>query len=200
MRRPRFDIILPTIGRDSLGLAIESVLAQFYENWILHVVFDRGRIGEECEQQYIKRFTDERIKWYRLFSDNNFSGTDARNYAIAAGRAPWIAYIDDDDAWLNHHLRICTEWAVTSYNLVHTRGRMVRLRRKHPRTSKYVRKLTGFTTDEPTTVGMAHSRQLFSQTGGWQPVDNHDHLLFAEMTAEGARVKLVEEITYEFLR
>jgi hypothetical protein len=50
------------------------------------------------------------------------------------------------------------------------------------------------------TVGMAHTREIFNKTSGWQPVDNHDHLLWREMLATGGVPAIAHEVTFEFER
>ena len=208
---PRFDIILPTVGRESLGQAVRSVISQSYGAWNLHVVCDRSRVGQDYIEKQKKVFGDRRIWWSSIFPDkpgvDNSNGTDARNLAIESGTAPWVAYIDDDDEWLPHHLDTLVKMSQENHNLLHTRGRMVKWKQNSPRSKRRygkfrqsLHKKTVRTFDEPTTVGMSHTRELFVRTRGWQPVDNHDHILFQEMIDAGARVKISEETTYEFTR
>jgi glycosyltransferase involved in cell wall biosynthesis len=196
-----FDVILPTIWRDSLFEAIDSVRSQTFENWRLYVVADLPLVNGEALIEAIDRIGDPRISPCTVNSNliNNFSGTAARNLAIDVGTSPWIAYIDDDDKWLPRHLDVFASLIKNDINLLHSRGCVVKYGHKHPRSSEKVRKTIGY-CDDKTCVGMAHTRELFNKTRGWQPIDNHDHLLWADMMAAGGNPAITTEVTYEFLR
>lgn len=198
----KFDVILPTIGRGSLADAIKSVIDQTWKSWTLMVVFDRGRVDGDFMRQFRAEFDETRINWCNLYPGetvNNWSGTDARNLAIDSGTSPWIAYIDDDDRWMNDHLETFVQMTKNGHDMLHTRGAMVQYRRRCPRRKERIRRRVSY-HDEPMTVGMAHTRALFNRTCRWQPVDNHDHILWSEMIGAGGRPLTNSKVTYEFLR
>lgn len=198
----RFDVILPTIARESLDDAIDSVLAQTWADFALVVVFDREHVTAEWIQEFCVNYDDGRIMWCNLYPGenvNNWSGTDARNLAIESSNSPWIAYIDDDDRWMPEHLETLVEMTDSRCDMLHTRGAMVQYRRRHPGRSERVRRRVSY-HDDPTTVGMAHTRELFKKTNGWQPVDNHDHVLWSDMKRAGGQPMMNTKVTYEFLR
>ena len=173
---PRFDIILPTIGRDSLLAATESVEQQTYKDWRLITVHDTENRGDY--------------------------GAWARNTAIAIGDSEWIAYIDDDDVWLPHHLALLAIEIEANplVNMVRTTGQAFMWKHKSPRTSKLVRKLGAVNSTDILTVGMAHTREIFHKTQGWQPCDNHDKLLWNEMLGVGGIPIISNVITFQFER
>ena len=198
----RFDVILPTIGRESLPDSINSVLRQSMAELTLMVVFDMKLVDEAYIKRMRASFNDNRIQWCKLHPGelvNNWSGTDARNLAIDSGVSPWIAYVDDDDVWMPYHLQTFTEMSKNHYDMLHTRGAMVQYKRVHPRKKDKERRRVSY-HDDPTTVSMAHTRLLFEKTRGWQPIENHDHALWADMIKAGGRPLTDSTITYEFLR
>lgn len=94
-----FDIVMPLFNKDAyVGAAIESVLAQTYRDWNLIIVDDGSTDGSVAAAA---QFQDKRIRILR--QDNGGPGV-ARNAGLDAGTAPWIAFLDADDAWLADHL------------------------------------------------------------------------------------------------
>ena len=93
-------VILPVHNRaDVLARAIQSVLDQRLADWQLIVVDDGSTDGSLAAA---KAFGDERIKIVEL--KQNRGGNIARNEGIRAARAPLIAFLDSDDAYLPEKL------------------------------------------------------------------------------------------------
>lgn len=202
------DIILPTIGRPGLIAAINSVIAQTYQHWRLFVVFDVARMSAEEEiKRWIKNKKDSRIHILRYTGDlDNYCGTQSRNMAIRASSAStgrlrpvWIAYLDDDCEYRPNHLEEMANLIKSGrHDMLHVRGAAIKYGHKHPRSSERVKKIVGY-TDDPTCVGMAHTRSIFAKTSGWQPIpEKHDWILWEEMLAAGGRPGFSEVVTYEF--
>lgn len=147
-------------------------------------------------------FPDPRIQFVQKNRQINDSGASARNFGIKQGNAAWIAYLDDDDVFLPNHLTILHELGILhpEANMLRTAGQPFSWRHKSPRSSKLVRRLRSVNTQDILTVGMSHTRELFSKTEEWQAVDNHDHLLWAEMLAAGGTYATTETVTFEFER
>lgn len=192
----RFDIVLPTVGRKSLATAIRSVIDQAHQDWHLTIVHDGGTAVDFPEDDRILEI------YYRDIPCHNDYGAWARNLAISRGTSEWIAYLDDDDVWLPNHLTILSECVKlrADVKMLRTYGRSFSWRHKSPRSSKLVRKLGPVNDRDILTVGMAHTRELFDKTTGWQPVDNHDHILWGELLAAGGVSALIPEVTFEFER
>lgn len=191
-----FDIILPSVGRLSVFQAVESVLHQDFTDWRLWIVCD-GMTGLD------RAIGDDRVTI--LGSDlqqHGDFGAWARNRGVAAGANPWIAYIDDDDIWLPRHLSIIAGLLETNpqATLVRTAGQSFYLRRKSPRSKERVLKIGQINTTDILTVGMAHSRELFNKTNGWQPCDNHDKILWNEMLSQGGSPVVSDAVTFQFAR
>ena len=98
MSQPLVSIILPVYNSTAfLEQAVNSVFNQTCQEWELIIMDDGsgGGIGDELKK-YAAR--DSRIRYYR---QNNQGGGRARNNAVALADGKYIAFIDDDDAWLD---------------------------------------------------------------------------------------------------
>lgn len=94
------DVILPTRNRYQLTLeAVESVVAQTYQDWKLWIVDDASDDGsaERLASAEHTGAPDPRIEVVRR--DNRGGPASARQTGLEAGRAPWVALIDSDDRW-----------------------------------------------------------------------------------------------------
>jgi glycosyltransferase involved in cell wall biosynthesis len=79
--------------------AIESVLAQTYQNWEL-IIWDNCSTDRTAEiaQSYI----DERISYF--LADYHTALGEARNLAIGKSQGQFIGFLDSDDIWLPEKL------------------------------------------------------------------------------------------------
>lgn len=95
-----FSVVIPTYDRPHLlRRALESVLGQTYQNF--EVV-----VSDDCSPQpaldVVAPFGDERIRVVR--SETNRGNAGARNAGVQAALGEWVAFLDDDDEMLPHHL------------------------------------------------------------------------------------------------
>jgi glycosyltransferase involved in cell wall biosynthesis len=200
-----FSVILPTVRRDSLEAAIESVLAQDYKDFSLFVVLD-GFPKISKHDPLCEKYAPEGVTFIRTPVVHEDSGAYARNCGVKASSkykpGGWIAYIDDDDIWYPNHLTILSSLAklVPTATMLRTAGQEFKLKHKHPRSSERVVKLGPVNTDDPLTVGMAHARELFEKTDGWRAEDNHDHLLWTELERAGGIPAVSTDVTFRFKR
>lgn len=196
-----FDIILPTTGRDSLARAVASVYDQTHKQFRLWIMFDG------CEApDWAEGLPGQTIFLSRDEPGNDF-GAAARNQAFydlnrSTKNDSWIAYIDDDDIWLPHHLVTLVNMANENPDatMLRTAGQSFSMKHKSPRSSKLKQKLGPVNTTDILTVGMCHTRELFLQTPGWQPQDNHDHLLWKHMLDVGGVSQVTDAVTFLFER
>lgn len=107
MTNPLVSVVLPTHNRaDLLGYAIRSVLDQTERNIELIVVDDASTDDTlVILNQFAK--IDSRIKLLR--NPESLGGGGARNVGIAASAGEWVAFLDDDDAWMENKLRMQLE-------------------------------------------------------------------------------------------
>lgn len=102
----RCTVIIATFRRPQLLCrAVESVLAQTFEDFELVVVDDNG-VGHPEQfttvQALNARFDDERLI-YRV-NPESVGGGAARNAGMAEARGEYIAFLDDDEVWLPEKL------------------------------------------------------------------------------------------------
>jgi len=103
MNETIFSVVIPTYNRASkIRRAVESVLAQSYENFEI-LVMDDGSTDNTAE--VVASFADPRIT-YRW--EENFGGpARPRNRGIAQAKGEWICFLDADDWWTADKLEIC---------------------------------------------------------------------------------------------
>jgi hypothetical protein len=98
---PEVTAVIPTMNRARLvSRALASALRQ--EDVDLEViVVDNGSTDETPE--ILDRVHDGRV---RVIRRGKARAASARNLAVDAARAPWVAFLDDDDVWAPRKLRI----------------------------------------------------------------------------------------------
>jgi glycosyltransferase involved in cell wall biosynthesis len=104
--RPTVSIVLSTYNRATkyLPRAIDSVLNQTYGDFELIVVDDCSPDNTlEVVHSYAER--DKRVIYHRTEKQSG-SDTNPKNQGILKSRGKYIAYLDDDNEYLPHHLEI----------------------------------------------------------------------------------------------
>jgi glycosyltransferase involved in cell wall biosynthesis len=121
---PAVSVVLPTFNRlEYLGAAIESVLAQTFQDWEL-IIADDG--SDEETVQYLRRFEQPpRIQLLRLPHRGNISAT--RNAGVRSASGDYVAFLDSDDLWMPTKLerqmasllsRPERKWSYTGFGIV----------------------------------------------------------------------------------
>ena len=100
MKKPLVSIMMPAynVGK-YIGRAIESVLAQTYENWELIIVDD---CSPDNTYEIATSYKDPRIRILR--HEQNMGVGHSRNDALSASTGQWVAVLDADDEWLPKRL------------------------------------------------------------------------------------------------
>lgn len=95
-------IIMPAYNcGEFIGITLESVIAQTYQNWELIIV-------DDCSTDDTKKIVrcymlkEPRIKYQKL--DVNSGAAVARNKAIDLAKGKYMAFLDSDDVWFPQKL------------------------------------------------------------------------------------------------
>ena len=97
---PKVSVVITTYNRAALlPRAIRSVLAQTYESYELIVVDD---CSTDDTPEVVQRFADSRIHAVRQAENRGQSA--AVNTGIRLARGEYIAFLDDDDEWVDTKL------------------------------------------------------------------------------------------------
>jgi glycosyltransferase involved in cell wall biosynthesis len=84
--------------------AIQSVMAQTFQAWELILVDDGSTDGSTVlAKQYAERFSG-RIRYFEHENHRNRGVAASRNLGIRHAKAPYIAFLDADDAWFPNKL------------------------------------------------------------------------------------------------
>jgi glycosyltransferase involved in cell wall biosynthesis len=106
---PYFSIIIPTYNRAHLiSKAIDSVIAQTFENWELIIVDDGST---DNTKEVISKFSssDKRIKY---FYQENQERSVARNNGIEKATGKYICFLDSDDYYMKTRLQRLHEFII----------------------------------------------------------------------------------------
>jgi glycosyltransferase involved in cell wall biosynthesis len=97
---PTFSVVMPAYNAArSIGVAIESVLAQTRGDFELIVVDDGSE--DETSARVEQYMFDSRVK---LIAHANAGQAVARNAAVKAARGTYVSLLDSDDLWLPTYL------------------------------------------------------------------------------------------------
>lgn len=95
-------VVIPTCNRrELLARALQSVRTQSYPNWEAIVVDDASIDGTP---EMIAALDDPRIRCY--VNDTRRGAGYSRHHGAGLTRGAFIAYLDSDDWWLPHKLRV----------------------------------------------------------------------------------------------
>jgi glycosyltransferase involved in cell wall biosynthesis len=91
---PQVSVIVPTLGRPALTLALRGALRQRGVD-VEVIVIDDGSGGRA--RVVVEQIGDPRVRL--LGHDGRRGPGAARNTGVAAARGAWVAFLDDDDLW-----------------------------------------------------------------------------------------------------
>lgn len=98
-------VITPTYNRaHTIRKAIDSVMAQTYEDWE-HIIVDDG--STDNTKHIVEAVKDSRVRYLR---QNNGGPSKARNLGISKANGKWIMYLDSDDQLLPECMCTMMEW------------------------------------------------------------------------------------------
>ena len=117
-RQPTVSVVIPTYNRGPfLSAAIDSVLRQSFDDLEL-VIVDDG--SQDDTARIVAGWRDPRLR-YLAHTRNRGDGA-ARNSGIEASTGTYVAFLDDDDEWLETKLerQVAVMEAAPGTALVHT--------------------------------------------------------------------------------
>ena len=89
-------IIIPTRSRtDLLKRAVTSALRQSYTCTEIIIVVDGP---DPATESYLLSLNDSRVRYIQLAAQ--VGGSEARNIGVRSALGHWVAFLDDDDAWM----------------------------------------------------------------------------------------------------
>ncbi len=95
MTSPLVSVIMNCFnGEQYLREAIDSVIAQTYQNWEL-IFYDNQSIDNSAE--IFKTYNDKRLRYF--YASNHTLLYEARNNAIQYASGYFLAFLDVDDWW-----------------------------------------------------------------------------------------------------
>lgn len=100
-------VITPTYNRaEYLKTAVDSVLAQTYQDWELLVVDDNkpDSYARKATVEVMSHYSDPRIHYIQ--NEKNMGGAAARNVGIFQAKGEYVAFLDDDDMYLPDRLEV----------------------------------------------------------------------------------------------
>ncbi|MBT8245459.1 MAG: glycosyltransferase family 2 protein [Winogradskyella sp.] len=98
---PFFSVIIPLYNKEKYILkTLETVINQSFNNFEV-IIIDDGSTDNSVN--LIENIEDNRIK---IFHKENQGVSSARNHGMQKAKSDYIAFLDADDLWLDHHLQI----------------------------------------------------------------------------------------------
>lgn len=122
MYLPLVSIIIPTFNRSHLICeALDSILAQTYENWECIIVDDGSTDDTEMVvRKYVKK--DARFQFHKRPTERLKGGNAARNFGFEVSNGEYINWFDDDDVMLEDFIKIKISLLTQSTELVISSG------------------------------------------------------------------------------
>ncbi|MGB9961588.1 glycosyltransferase family 2 protein [Halobacterium sp. MBLA0001] len=121
---PLVSVVIPTHNRaDILPRALRSVQQQSHENLDIIVVDD---CSSDDTSNVVQNLADSRTRYIR--HEENKGANAARNTGIKAANGDYIAFLDDDDKWLEPKIEMQLErfkLLPSSYGLVYSGRKIV---------------------------------------------------------------------------
>jgi glycosyltransferase involved in cell wall biosynthesis len=192
-----FSIIIPTYNRARLiSRAIESVLAQDFQDWEM-IVVDDGSTDDTGE--VVRSFVsiEGRISYH--YSENQ-GAASARNFGCSFASGKYYTFLDSDDEYLASHLSIRSEMisAAPALELLHGNVEIIG------------DTMVADCFDPTKLIAISDCiiggtffirRDLFQRLGGFTNLAyGDDNDFFRRATEIGALIKKVETPTYRYYR
>ena len=105
MSDPKVCVVMPVYnGASTIELALKSLIAQTYKNWVCIIVNDGSK---DNTKQILDSLLDPRFKVYHL--PQNMGRGYARQFALEHAEGDYLAYLDADDFYNKEKLKLQVE-------------------------------------------------------------------------------------------
>ena len=202
INNPLISVRIPTYNRGKILIerTIPSVLRQTYQNFEIVIV------GDHCTddtEELLKKFGDDRIKFYNLPERGNYpinpndrwmvAGVVPANKALELCSGDWIAPLDDDDEFSEDHLEVLLNYALEhNYEMVYGIVQMERGPEKWVNLGSY----------PPERGNIGHLSVLYNSTlkffkhniNAWKYGEPADWNLWRRMKEAGVRIGFVNKV------
>lgn len=132
MSEPKISVVIATYNRaGTLPRAVASVLALDDADFELIIIDDAST---DDTTAYLTSLTDPRIVARR--AQSNLGPSGARNFGLEFARAPFVAFLDSDDAYLPHRLSVPLAVLTADPSLVCTLSSALKYDRGVPREAR----------------------------------------------------------------
>jgi len=199
---PLISVPIPTWNRAKVltERAIPSVLRQTYQNFEIIVVGDKCTDNTE---ELLKKFKDERIKFYNLPKRGKYpmnpydrwlvAGAEPANKGIELCSGEWIARLDDDDEFSEDHLEVLLNYALeNNYEMVYGIVRMEREPQKWINLGSYPLKCGKIST---LSVLYRSKLNFFKyDINAWKYLEPSDWNMWRRMKEAGVRIGFINKI------
>lgn len=198
MTSPHVAIVIPTYNHAAfLQKALDSLIAQDFAQWEAIIV---NNLSQDNTADVVASYQDARIKMVDFANHGIIAAS--RNHGVAISSAPYIAFLDSDDAWYPTKLSRCVAFLEQGYDLVchgeHWLGpgnkrRTVMYGPAH-RASYSSLLLDGNCI---STSAVVVRREILSAVGGFSEepsfVTAEDYELWLKIAAAGARIGFIDD-------
>jgi glycosyltransferase involved in cell wall biosynthesis len=92
--------VIPTLGRQSLRIAVRSVINQDLLPRELVIVFDLAEVPPDVTDWLAFETNSTAVKILAVTTGGGAGGGAARNLGVAVASSELVAFLDDDDEWL----------------------------------------------------------------------------------------------------
>lgn len=201
-----FSVVIPLYNKENyINRAIDSVLAQEFENFEL-IVVDDGSTDKSLDK--IKFVSDPRLK---VIKQLNQGVGLARNKGITESKYEWIAFLDADDAWSEDHLSELSNIVRTfpDSHMVSTRTLQVKDSNKLPisTNTKFsnIRSIDYFYESSKvngviSSSSVAISKRVFKEIGGFSNKKIGEDIEYWVKIALSYPVAISERVTTYYFR
>jgi glycosyltransferase involved in cell wall biosynthesis len=118
---PLVSVIMNCYNSDKyLNQAIDSVIAQTYQNW--EIIFWDNQ-SQDRSAQIVNSYNDQRIKYF--YAPNHTVLGEARNKAVAKASGMWLGILDCDDIWYKDKLEKQLKDVDDNTGMIYTRAKFL---------------------------------------------------------------------------